>query len=393
VKFALLGDVPDVLPLVRAIGESEHELVLAVRTGAATEEIMWAAPGARLSDDTAEVLTLAGLDAAIVAGWDAGVLVAARQLAGTGVPLVLLPDVRQDTAYVYELTLARNDTGVPLVPLVPRLVHPRWHRLRDVLRGPAFGGVQWCRWERERPLDAAAGFTTEQIEAALLADVAVLRFLGGDFDRVTALPSTNAAGQITASTVTLAGPDRPEVTWGLRAGETARWRLEIVSSAGRWEFSGTDDPALVVGPGGFFEGPERVGPGPAMLARVVHSLRSDHVVGEPVDDVLPTWTDTVRDFEIVDGARRSVRRRRTIDLLFETTSERNQFKSQMAAGGCGVLLYALFALIAAAALNTLGDLPVAWRRGATLLLFLPVFAFLALQLLYFVARPAGDSGG
>jgi hypothetical protein len=38
---------------------------------------------------------------------------------------------------------------------------------------------------------------------------------------------------------------------------------------------------------------------------------------------------------------RSLKRRRTIDLHFESTSERSQFKTQMTAIGCGVLTWSL----------------------------------------------------
>jgi hypothetical protein len=59
-----------------------------------------------------------------------------------------------------------------------------------------------------------------------------------------------------------------------------------------------------------------------------------------------TWADLARDFDLVEGALRSVRKRRTIDVHFEATSERSQFKTQMTAIGCGVLVLTLLGIIA-----------------------------------------------
>lgn len=71
-------------------------------------------------------------------------------------------------------------------------------------------------------------------------------------------------------------------------------------------------------------------PGEIQLALITHALAGP-------DDSLPTWTDAVRTFDLVDAVQRSIRRRRTIDLHFESMSERSQFKTQMTALGCGVL--------------------------------------------------------
>ena len=72
-------------------------------------------------------------------------------------------------------------------------------------------------------------------------------------------------------------------------------------------------------------------------------------------NVRPDWTDLTRDFEVLDAVRRSLARRRTIDLHFETTSERSLFKTQMTAIGCGVLLLTLFAFVGVLFLGSVLD--------------------------------------
>ncbi len=80
--------------------------------------------------------------------------------------------------------------------------------------------------------------------------------------------------------------------------------------------------------------------------------------------VRPDWADLTRDFEVLDAVRRSLARRRTIDLHFETTSERSLFKTQMTAIGCGVLLLTLFAFVLVLFLGSVLDTRGPVERGA-----------------------------
>src|SRR5690606_3519620 len=54
------------------------------------------------------------------------------------------------------------------------------------------------------------------------------------------------------------------------------------------------------------------------------------------------WADDLnRNFDLLEGVHRSLRRRRTVDLYFDTPSERSNFKTQMTAVGCSVLMLTL----------------------------------------------------
>ena len=87
---------------------------------------------------------------------------------------------------------------------------------------------------------------------------------------------------------------------------------------------------------------------------------------------------------------RSIRRRRTIDLHFESTSERTQFKTQMTALGCGVLGYLFFGLIAYLLVGELLDVGPRAMKILRLVWFAPVLVYLALQFLVVLARPASQ---
>jgi hypothetical protein len=243
---------------------------------------------------------------------------------------------------------------------------------------------------------------------------------------------------VAAVTVSLAGENLPEASWMLKAAPRHCWRLMVTSEGGILMLEGGEDqPAerlAIAPPIGTELAPELSGAvedqPPDARARMLAHVEA----GTAGRAVTPDWTDVTRAFEVTEAANRSVRRRRTIDLHFETTSERSQFKTHMTALGCGLLSLTLVGVIAllllGAALGGGRDeqelrrlLEAGWTpeeiaaapdrlpgndagqirelirkmeraetimRVARILVFLPLFAFLGLQLLVFVARPSRE---
>jgi hypothetical protein len=104
------------------------------------------------------------------------------------------------------------------------------------------------------------------------------------------------------------------------------------------------------------------------------------------------WDELARAVELVEAAQRSVRRRRTIDVYFETPSERSLFKTQMTAVGCSLIVLTLLAVVLYLVLAATIGMPPLMKKILVGLIFLPLGIFLALQLLVFVARPASRDG-
>ena len=99
-----------------------------------------------------------------------------------------------------------------------------------------------------------------------------------------------------------------------------------------------------------------------------------------------TWQEVCQTLEISDAAQRSIHRRRTIELFHEQVTEAETFKSMMAAGGCGMLMWVLFLLMVAGLAD---GLQVPFRHTILgklwlIALFLPLAIFLVLQLLQLV---------
>lgn len=388
-NFALLGDDPRVGALVRAIGaQREHALTHVVAAGDGLDEIVHAAPAARVQEGWGEALLGPDVDAVIVAGHRDDVLDAARQLAAASKPLVVLADARQGLPWVYELTLARDEAHVPLVPVFWERLSAAAGQLRGAMAAGAFGRLLHLQLDRTI---AVAGspplLTAGEIERALLSDVDLLRSLGGDYDQITALYTGAATGRISRATVTLAGSQLPEALWSLRPDDgAAGFELRVAGESGHAELRVRDETGETV----LTINGERQ---PADDAELVGDTALRHLerslAGEPSR---PDWTDLTRALEIVDAARRSVRRRRTIDLHFETTSERSLFKTQMTALGCGVLVLTFFAVVAVLLIGTIFNLDPIALRIARAVAFLPLFVYLILQLLLFVTRPPLTTG-
>jgi hypothetical protein len=177
--------------------------------------------------------------------------------------------------------------------------------------------------------------------------------LGGNYSQVTALQTVGASGGIARATVNLTGDRLPDSVWTLDVGADNCWSLTVTGQRGSFVLQAAADPSSITWEG---EWPaEPAPPAPAetfdpgvLLLEQFESAAAGHAVS-------PDWTDLTRAFEIVDATHQSLRRRRTIDLHFETTSERSLFKTQMTAIGCALLSVTFFAVLFLLVAATLFD--------------------------------------
>src|SRR5262245_30454890 len=117
-RFAVVGDALSVLPFLRgAVARPDHELAALALAPSLPAALKPLAPGARLCPGWEELLLEKNLDAVVVAGDDEETLVAARQLATAGTPLLVDATAGCAATFAYELTLLQADQPVPLVPI------------------------------------------------------------------------------------------------------------------------------------------------------------------------------------------------------------------------------------------------------------------------------------
>jgi hypothetical protein len=128
---------------------------------------------------------------------------------------------------------------------------------------------------------------------------------------------------------------------------------------------------------------------PTMLARQTADdflRRVAEAEGEPDKWRGVSWEEVCRSLEVTDAVERSAARRRTIELHHEPVTEQETFKSMMAAGGCGMLIWVLLCLLVVGIVEGL-KIPLRdtaiWQLWPALM-FAPLAVFLALQLLQLV---------
>jgi predicted dehydrogenase len=357
-NFALLGDDPAVLPLVRAIARhQQHRIESAALVGSLERELLRSAPGLRILPGWDRILIAGDVDAVLVCGVEPAALEGAKQLAAAGKPLVIFPRGAQGSTWIYELGLIRDEGRSALVPVFADRLRPAFATLHETIDLGILGRLLFLQIDREIVAEQADGgpllLARDQLEDALLHDVDLLRSLGGDYSRVSAVHSGVVGERNAAAAATLLGDQLPEATWTARGtAGTPRWKLVVAGEKGEIVLTADGEalewamrservslPELTSVPP-FDEG-ERV-----LESLVLESL----VLVSPEDSGRKSpraanWTDLIRAFEVVDAARSSARRRRTIDLHLETTSERNIFKSHMTAVGCLLMTFTLVGVV------------------------------------------------
>lgn len=422
-NYVLLGESETLPLLLKAIGNSDSKLIGAALCGSMKDQVLSTNPGARLVSQWEDLLSLNEIDAVIVAGAAENVLVAAKQFATEERPLIIIPDVGMRSVFTYELSLIRDDSDVKLIPAFVSRSHPAIIQLKQQVDANTLGKTLQLRFDRtvEHPDARPKVFSIPEIDAQLLADADLLRIFGAEYNQVTSIRTGRTEDGASTATVTLAGEfggvPFPEAAWTLNSGPQAGWSMTIIGETGQSTVSGT----------GLFD--VRIDDKPvdcdemqlgklwltdlesALSSPVIPTSTSETATSEnrttAVGSRTASLTECSRAFEIVDGSHESIRRRRTIDLYFETTSERNLFKTQMAAMGCLVLTWTLFGMVGFLIAGTLisgpsGDVLPGADGGSTelstfeywvwhvlrVLWIAPIVIFSIAQVLLVLARPA-----
>ena len=384
-NFALLGDAPEVLPLIRAIGATTQHQVTACFDA---DDLADRCPPAMQSVSIEAIRSDPGIEAVIVASDRTETLADALMLAEAGKSLLVLPLYGQDLGVIYEMSLVKADAPITLFPIWPLREHPLVVHLRQMLDEGELGAVQYLELNRVLAPDGDAAqpqlLTKRQIDGAFLADVDLLRDLGGDYSNVTTLQTGREEG-LSSLTTTLACDQAPQATWTVKAGSQGSWQLTVAGMRSTAVLSG--DPSVssltLEAEGPDFEFPRQTVAedwGPAVLA----SFLAAH---ERSDDSQPQWDDIQRGMELLQATDRSLRRKRTIELYFEAHSERSNFKTQMTAIGCCLIMFTLLGVVLVLVGGQAGLAPriMAVLRIAV---FAPLGIFLLLQFLLVLTKPA-----
>lgn len=250
-------------------------------------------------------------DLVVLAGSDESDLMVALHLLESGRPLVLVAGSHLTSAIVHRLGLVSEEAGIPIRCWLPAVT--RLGPVVDDRRSPG---------EKALRLDRAENGSTGDL---LFDDLALLGHLVGRFDQVTATLGPTA-------TVTLETADNQAVTWTLRPTSGTATATLLV-----------DDQSISL---------KEPAPQGSLDEWATVVAGGSHLPFESL-------VDLVEAFEAIED---SARRRRTIDLHHEPTSERTVFKSQMTTVGCLLLMLTLAGFVALLVLGAVLD-PTSTRAG------------------------------
>ncbi len=360
--------------LDRASHSPAQPSLLAVPTPAATE-FLQTLPRVETCPDWSTLLVTPGLETLLLAGTSDEAATAIRQLCQADLPVYLRPHPDHGISLAYELTLNAADRATPLRPLWPYRSDPVLSALHRWLTDNSVR-VTHLELQRSQAIadDIAAAETDQKLHCQQLDDLDLLRWLGLQASRVTALSSARPVPGHRRLSITLEAESGPAGLWMFESDRqlptVARLTLQTDRGCVSLQQQGHESWQL-------------------SLASAAHFPTAD--IAAPLLDNSVAWEDAVAVLEWQAAIERSLTRRRAIEIHAETLSERTQFKTQMAVAGCAVLIGTLLLCLLYLTVAALLPLPAGLLHGLRIAIFAPLFLFLLSQLLLPLTRSASHS--
>ncbi len=390
-KLAILGADRETLAIARTIAsDGAYQLVGCSEIGSGPYAAAFGAlrPTRGVVDNWEALLDSTWLDAVVV-GSDPDEDRRAEQLrkfAQVGIPTLVAHPLFISALVYYELDMVRREAGTVMLPYLPNRLHPAIGELIQRLVSGAPGGIgplEQVSLERQL-VDRGPS----AVKAQFARDADLLQALTGDLTHLGAMAGGGGIS-FESLNIQMSGPSGVLARWSVAPAELAdSGRLVLVAPAGR---------AVVTLPaeGGAWQmelqaGGERAdrqwtddwNPARASLEQLRRAI-----AGETVH---PDWLDAARSIELAQTIDRSLARGRTIELHHEEYNEAGNFKSLMAAGGCGLLLLGLLLLLVIGVVEDLGravNLQLRLLSMWPYLLLALLAVFLLMQLLLLALRP------
>ncbi|MCA9065200.1 MAG: hypothetical protein KDA96_19160 [Planctomycetaceae bacterium] len=369
-RFSVVGSLAGARDLMVQLTSAGWQPGPHVLSGPLAASVAESALPVSLAASAEDVFTQPGTDLIVVAIDDAEQsLQLVRQIAQADCHVIILPPDDASAAYAHELHLLFDETSRAVIPVVGRMrfSHPfhdspvlpiRLEQLRQI------------SLEAEFPADATAQQLTD-IQCQLI-DMACAS--GAPYSQVTVIQTTAPDGRPLARTITLAA--------------SAQSRTLIPPATIRLQSTSECQPAPVRFCGEASDGQRLAFDVQAQLQ--IASLAERLCIDRSLCVAWLTAFDAT--MEISDASQRSIAKRRTIDVHFDSGGERSVFKGQMAAIGCGLLLLTLFAFVVLLMLDQAFRFPVVVKHIVEIGLLTPLVLFSLLQLLLPLTRtPSGGA--
>jgi hypothetical protein len=370
-KFAMIGSNPAALPLLRElVQDRNHSVTAAVLHGELLNQVSVSGLPIQTVSQAEDLLTGSGVEVLVIAIEDPDeILRLARAACQADQHVVVVPPaLKSSPALSFELHLVFDESQTSIIPLLGR-----WY-LTDLSVGDHSlnlnpGEVIQLRLELELPAADEAS-----LKNGVRFGLDVLAACGFRYSQVTCIDSQSPNSGLLSRLITLSAQPAAEAALPPAT-------LTIRPSSKDSEQTGSSSILHIM----LANGQTRqvsVGPVP-MIPRLLSLCQNRAACNSAMDAFSTT-------LELCEAVEKSIRRRRTVDVHFETGSEKSVFKSQMTAIGCGVLTWLLIGMIAYLIAGALLDLPNWVWHTLRILWFAPLMLFIVAQFLLPLARERGQ---
>lgn len=363
-KFCVIGNNNFASGLLsELVRSSEHSLSICAIDGALLDAAAAAGIPLQLAATAEEALLEPGVTVVVLAAQDPEeTLRLSRAASQADRHVVVIPPDPCSPAFSFELHLVLDESRSAIIPLTGRFalaeLPPEDLEFSTDPR-------QTLQLAIELPI---ADSSPETIRRQVQSGLDILSASGFRYTQVTALESLAPDGSFLSRLITLNSHSSTEQVLP-PATLTLRPAAMLASRQTELRINRADGTVQNVAVRDSF----------AVLPRV------DYLCGNRVH--CSKWMESFSaTLELAEAVEKSLRRRRTVDVHFDTGSERGVFKSQMTAIGCGVLVFMMLGMVAYLIVAQLTDLPKWALHAARVLWIAPLVIFLIAQALLPVAR-------
>ena len=368
-KFGVIGNNPLGLSLLLELQRSaEHSLVVGAVSDRLAQAVGTAQISMRLAAAPEDALLDSQTEAVIIAVDDTEeTLRLCRAATQSDKHVVISPPVECSPAFSFELHLILDESRSAVVPWTGRF---QLQDLPDVARCLPIDRNGILQLSAEMSVEDSSLPTRTNV---VLQGLDILSASGFEYTQVTALESLAPDGTLLSLLITLNSQPTVETP---APPATLMIRTAAVSPTNSSELriQRSKEPGQCLS----------FSPATPSLPRIEWLFKNR--------DDCSKWMESFSiSLELAEAVKKSLRRRRTVDVHFDSGSERGVFKSQMTAMGCGVLTFMLFGMVAYLVIAQLTSLPTWVLHTARILWIAPLVIFLLAQTLLPIARDRSGS--
>lgn len=371
--FSIVGNLTSALPLMQQIrADRQHDFGSCCLSGDLAAAIAQDTMALRLESQPENAFLAPDVDIVVLALDDAEqILQLTRSASQSERHVLVIAPPTISTAFGFELHLLLDESSRAIIPLLGRMRFADLPANRlmlhdDVAMTPA--SAQQIVIEQSIVSDEPALLRSQQLEA-----LDCVGALGLKYTQITAIESRATNGTLISRLLTL----------GMSAVSEQSLPPTTITIRTHPAAGGAAMSVQIIGLDG------------TTVAPVVHDIPDLLPRIALLCESRPLCTAAMEAFstalELSDAVDKSLRRRRTVDVYFDSGSERNVFKSQMTAIGCGVLTWTLLGMIVFLTAAQVLELPPAVLHLGRILWIAPVVLFLAVQLLLPLTRDRQSS--